>query len=302
MKNFRILSVMLAAAIATVACDKDNPTGGGETTDPIVDPNTCTVSFENIADLNIEKTTWVITGEKATEEQWYTMIDKMAAVQAKGEEFYGTIDVVMPDITEGPKIMYSLRIEEGDVHSDQSEYNYVIKSFSAPNMVIAGHYMLSGCQNMIKAHLPKIKRAYFYRSSNNPPLFLDERIAGLVHECRALKELDVSSVEYTANHFAFFSGLEEIHLPSATKLVGYLMGDQTFLSERENEIKIYLTTSENIISVDETTFSCMPKGTVIYVATEANKTFVEGELEKYYYYKSSEIKQSDNVTVELLTE
>ena len=231
------------------------------------------------------------------------MLDKMGQVQAKGEEFYGTIDVVMPDITECPKITYSLRIEEGDVHSEQSEYNYVIKSFSAPNMVIAGHYMLSGCQKMIKAYLPKIKRGYWwYRSSNNPPLFLEERIIGLVHECRALEELDVSSVEYTANHFAFFSGLEEIHLPSATKLEGYLMGDQTFLSERENEIKIYLTTSENIISVDESTFSCMPKGTVIYVATEANKTFVEGELEKYYYYKSSEIKQSEYVTVKLLTE
>ena len=30
MKKFRILSVMLAAAIATVACNKDNPTGGEE--------------------------------------------------------------------------------------------------------------------------------------------------------------------------------------------------------------------------------------------------------------------------------
>ena len=300
MKKFRILSVMLAAALVTVACDKDNPTGGGETTDPIVDPNTCTVSFENIADLDIEKTTWVITGEKATEEQWYEMLKKMGEVQAKGEEFYGTIDVVMPDITECPKIMCPLRIAEGDVPNNlDSEYNYVIKSFSAPNMVIAGYYMLSGCQNMIKAHLPKIKRAYYYRSSNNPPLYLDERIIGLVHECRALKELDVPSVEYTANHFAYFSGLEEIHLPSATKLEGYLMGDKTFLSERENEIKIYLTTSENIISVDTSAFSCMPKGTVIYVATEANKTFVDDVLEKHYYYKSSEIKQSDNVTVEL---
>ena len=28
MKNFRILSVMLAAALVTVACNKDNPTGG----------------------------------------------------------------------------------------------------------------------------------------------------------------------------------------------------------------------------------------------------------------------------------
>ena len=30
MKKFRILSVMLAAALVTVACDKDNPTGGGK--------------------------------------------------------------------------------------------------------------------------------------------------------------------------------------------------------------------------------------------------------------------------------
>ena len=109
------------------------------------------------------------------------MLKKMGEVQAKGEEFYGTIDVVMPDITECPKIMYPLRIAEGDVPNNyDSEYNYVIKSFSAPNMVVAGYYMLSGCQNMIKAHLPKIKRGYYYRSSNNPPLYLDESITGLI--------------------------------------------------------------------------------------------------------------------------
>ena len=298
MKKFRILSVMLAAAMVTVACNKDNPTGGGGNVTE--DPNTCTVSFENIADLDIEKTTWVITGESATEAQWYEMLKKMGQVQAKGAEFYGTIDVVMPDITECPKIMYPLRIAEGDVPNNyDSEYNYVIKSFSAPNMVIAGYYMLSGCQNMIKAHLPKIKRAYYYRSSNNPPLFLNESITGLVHECRALKELDVSSVEYISNHFAFFSGLEEIHLPSATKLEGYLMGDIASLSERK--IKIYLTTSENITTVDDVTFSLMPKGTVIYVATKENQTFIENKL-KDYNISGEAIKQSEYVTVELLTE
>ena len=236
--------------------------GGGENVTP--DTNTCTVSFENIADLDIEKTTWVITGESATEEQWYAMLEKMGEVQAKGEEFYGTIDVVMPDITECPKIMYPLRIESGD--------NNVIKSFSAPNMVIAGYYMLSTCKNMTKAYLPKIKRGY---DSQND---IRDYITGLVHECRALKELDVSSVEYTYNHFAYFSGLEEIHLPSATKLEGYLMGDIASLSERK--IKIYLTTSENITTVDDVTFSLMPKGTVIYVATKENQTFIERQSQR----------------------
>ena len=228
------------------------------------------------------------------------MLKKMGEVQAKGEEFYGTIDVVMPDITECPKIMYPLRIGEGDVPNNyDSEYNYVIKSFSAPNMVIAGYYMLSGCQNMIKAHLPKIKRAYYYRSSNNPPLLLNESITGLVHECRALKELDVSSVEYISNHFAFFSGLEEIHLPSATKLEGFIMGDKAFLSERK--IKIYLTTSENITTVADVAFSLVSKGTVIYVATKENQTFIENKL-KDYKISGESIKQSEYVTVKLLTE
>ena len=214
------------------------------------------------------------------------MLNKMGEVQAKGEEFYGTIDVVMPDITECPKISFPLRIAEGN--------NFVIKSFSAPNMVVAGYYMLSNCKNMTKAYLPKIKRGY---DSQND---IRDYITGLVNECRALKELDVSSVEYTANHFAYFSGLEEIHLPSATKLEGYFMGDKTFLSERK--IKIYLTTSEKITTVAYQVFSCMPEGTVVYVATEANKTFVEDVLEKNYYYGSVVVKQSDNVTVELLTE
>ena len=277
--------------------------GGGETTDPIVDPNTCTVSFENIAELDIEKTTWVITGESATEEQWYEMLKKMGEVQAKGEEFYGTIDVVMPDITECPKIMYPLRIGEGDVPNNyDSEYNYVIKSFSAPNMVIAGYYMLSGCQNMIKAHLPKIKRAYYYRSSNNPPLYLQESITGLVHECRALKELDVSSVEYAYNHFAYFSGLEEIHLPSTTKLEGNFMGNRGWLSGLEHNIKIYLTTTENITTLAAAVFAHMPEGTVVYVATEANKTFVENVLKNSNISGSSTFLQSAYVTVELLTE
>ena len=265
--------------------------GGGETTDPIVDPNTCTVSFENIADLDIEKTTWVITGEKATEEQWYTMLDKMGEVQAKGEEFYGTIDVVMPDITECPKIAYPLRIDGSD--------NNVIKSFSAPNMVIAGFYMLSGCQKMTKAHLPKIKKGHY---DSNGALTTGESITGLVHECSALKELDVSSVEYPANHFAFLSGLEEIHLPSATRFFGYLMGDKTFLSERENKIKIYLTTSEDITTVSYQVFSCMPKGTVVYVATEANKTFVENVLKNSNISGGDTLLQSAYVTVEILKE
>ena len=295
MKNFRILSVMLAAAIATVACNKDNPTGGGENVTP--DPNTCTVSFENIADLDIEKTTWVITGESATEEQWYAMLEKMGEVQAKGEEFYGTIDVVMPDIAECPKIMYSLRIAEGDVPNNyDSEYNYVIKSFSAPNMVVAGYYMLSGCQKMTKAYLPKIKRGY---DSQNA---IRDYIAGLVYECRALKELDVSSVEYAYNHFAYFSGLEEIHLPSTTKLEGNFMGNREWLSGLEHNIKIYLTTTENITRVSGTTFSHMTEGTVVYVATEANKTFVENVLKNSNISGGSTLLQSGYVTVELLTE
>ena len=227
------------------------------------------------------------------------MLKKMGEVQAKGEEFYGTIDVVMPDIIECPKIQYSLRIYEGGQRPVESGDNYVIKSFSAPNMVIAGYYMLSRCQNMTKAHLPKIKRGYTYRSSSDPAFSLQDYITGLVHECRALKELDVSSVEYTSNQFAYFSGLEEIHLPSATRLDGYLIGDTPWLSERK--IKIYLTTPENITTVSNGAFSHAPKGTVIYVATDANKTFVEDVLTRNNLYGSS-TKQSEYVTVELLTE
>ena len=222
---------------------------------------------------------------------------KTSLTWTKGEEFYGTIDVVMPDITECPKIMYPLRIAEGDVPNNyDSEYNYVIKSFSAPNMVVAGYYMLSGCQNMIKAHLPKIKRGY---DSQNA---IRDYIAGLVYECRALKELDVSSVEYAYNHFAYFSGLEEIHLPSTTKLEGNFMGNREWLSGLEHNIKIYLTTTENITRVSGTTFSHMTEGTVVYVATEANKTFVENVLKNSNISGGSTLLQSGYVTVELLTE
>ena len=224
------------------------------------------------------------------------MLNKMGQVQAKGKEFYGTIDVVMPDITECPKIMYPLRIDEDDVLDYDSEYNYVIKSFSAPNMVVAGYYMLSGCQKMIKAHLPKIKRGY---DSQND---IRDYITGLVHECRALEELDVSSVEYTANHFAFFSGLEEIHLPSTTRLEGNFMGDREWLSGLEHNIKIYLTTTENITRVSSVVFSHMPKGTVVYVATEANKTSVENVLKNSNISGGTTLLQSAYVTVELLTE
>ena len=295
MKNFRILSVILAAALVTVACDKDNTiSGGGENV--ISDPNTCTVSFENIADLDITKTTWVITGEKATEAQWHAMLDKMAEVQATGKEVYGTIDVVMPDITECPKIGYSLRIDRSSSTSSAAGDNNVIKAFSAPNMVVAGYYMLSACKNMTKAYLPKIKRGYDNQND------IRDYIIGLVHECRALKELDVSSVEYTANHFAYFSGLEEIHLPSVTKLQGNIMGNREWLSGLEHNIKIYLTTTENITTVSGEVFSHMPEGTVVYVATEANKNFVENVLKNSNISGSSILLQSGYVTVELLTE
>ena len=265
----------------------------GENVTP--DANTCTVSFENIADLDISKTTWVITGESATEEQWHAMLNKMGEVQAKGEEFYGTIDVVMPDITECPEIAYSLRIDRSSITSATGDNN-VIKSFSAPNMVVAGYYMLSTCKNMTKAYLPKIKRGY------DSQYAIRDYITGLVYECRALKELDVSSVECAYNHFAYFSGLEEIHLPSATKLEGNFMGNREWLSGLEHNIKIYLTTTENITRVSGTVFSHMPKGTVVYVATEANKTFVENVLKNSNISGGSTLLQSGYVTVELLTE
>ena len=216
------------------------------------------------------------------------MLNKMGEVQAKGEEFYGTIDVVMPDITECPKISFPLRIESGN--------NHVIKSFSAPNMITAGYYMLSTCKNMTKAYLPKIKRGYDAKSA------IQDYITGLVHECRALKELDVSSVEYTANHFAYFSGLEEIHLPSTTRLQGSFMGDRAWLNGLEHNIKIYLTTPEDITTLAAAVFAHMPEGTVVYVATEANKTFVENVLKNSNISGSSTFLQSAYVTVELLTE
>ena len=224
------------------------------------------------------------------------MLKKMGEVQAKGEEFYGTIDVVMPDITECPKISYSLRIDRSSSSSSAAGDNNVIKSFSAPNMVVAGYYMLSSCKNMTKAYLPKIKRGY---DSQNA---IRDYITGLVHECRALKELDVSSVEYAYNHFAYFSGLEEIHLPSTTKLEGNFMGNREWLSGLEHNIKIYLTTTENITRVSGTAFSHMTEGTVVYVATEANKTFVENVLKNSNISGSSTLLQSGYVTVELLTE
>ena len=223
------------------------------------------------------------------------MLEKMGEVQAMGEEFYGTIDVVMPDITECPKIAYPLIIDRSTSPSS-SAGNNVIKSFSAPNMVVAGYYMLSYCKNMTKAYLPKIKRGYDAQNA------IQEYITGLVYECRALKELDVSSVEYAYNHFAYFSGLEEIHLPSTTKLQGVFMGNRAWLSGLEHNIKIYLTTTENIIAVSGTVFSHMPEGTVVYVATEANKTFVENVLKNSNISGGSTLLQSAYVTVELLTE
>ena len=228
MKKFRILSVMLAAAIATVACNKDNPTGGGNVTE---DPNTCTVSFENIADLDITKTTWVITGE-ATLDSWLAMIRKMREVEAKGESAYGTISVIMPDVTVSPAMNHAFTTENG---GSPGEPNNVLVSFSGPKMLRIPGYMFANCQKLETVDLPF---AMFSWSQTTTGFNESDVMSNTFTDTPNLKEIDLPYATVLGNKFALNSGAEVIRLPRVIELQSReLFGGNDCLKE------IYFTTT-----------------------------------------------------------
>ena len=234
MKKFRILSVMLAAAIATVACNKDNPTGGGNVTE---DPNTCTVSFENIADLDITKTTWVITGE-ATLESWLEMIRKMREVEAKGESAYGTISVIMPDVIEAPAMNHAFTTENG---RGSGGPNNVLVSFSGPKMLRIPAYMFENCQKLETVDLPV---AMYSWTQTTTGFNESNLISHTFTDTPNLKEIDLPYATTIGRDFALNSGAEVIRLPRVIELQSFeLFGGNDCLKE------IYFTTTGNEFTV-----------------------------------------------------
>ena len=254
MKKFRILSVMLAAAIATVACNKDNPTGGGNVTE---DPNTCTVSFENIADLDITKTTWVITGE-ATLESWLAMIRKMREVEAKGESAYGTISVIMPDVTVSPAMNHAFTTENG---RSSGEPNNVLVSFSGPKMLRIPGYMFANCQKLETVDLPL---AMFSWSQTTTGFNESNIMSNTFADTPNLKEIDLPYATVLGYKFALNSGAEVIRLPRVIELQSReLFGGNDCLKE------IYFTTTGDTFTVGhDDAFSEIGAPLTIYYAND----------------------------------
>ena len=265
MKKFRILSVMLAAAIATVACDKDNPTGGGGNVTE--GPNTCTVSFENIADLDIEKTTWVITGE-ATLESWLVMIRKMREVEEKkGESAYGTISVIMPDVTVSPAMNHAFTTENG---GSPGEPNNVLVSFSAPKMLRISGYMFANCQKLETVDLPF---AMFSWSQTTSGFNESDVMSNTFTDTPNLKEIDLPYARVLGYQFALNSGAEVIRLPRVIELQSReSFGGNDCLKE------IYFTTTGNVFSVEQRNFSRIGAPLTIYYANDNTRRNITNEI------------------------
>ena len=246
---------MLAAAIATVACDKDNPTGGGGNVTE--DPNTCTVSFENIDDLDISKTTWVITGE-AKLESWLEMIRKMREVEEKkGESAYGTISVIMPDVIAAPAMNHAFTTENG---GSSSGPNNVLVSFSAPKMLRIPGYMFANCQKLETVDLPL---AMFSWSQTSTGFNESDVMSNTFADTPNLKEIDLPYATVLGNKFALNSGAEVIRLPRVIELQSReLFGGNDCLK------KLYLTTTGSTFSVTspERVFSKIDAPLTIYHA------------------------------------
>ena len=264
MKNVRILSVMLAAAIATVACDKDNPTGGENVTE---DPNTCTVSFENIADLDITKTTWVITGE-ATLDSWLAMIQKMREVEAIGESAYGTISVIMPDVTVSPAMNHAFTTENG---RGSGGPNNVLVSFSAPKMLRIPAYMFVNCQKLETVDLPF---AMFSWSQTTTGFNESDVMSNTFTDTPNLKEIDLPYATVLGYQFALNSGAEVIRLPRVIELQSReLFGGNDCLKE------LYLTTTGSKFSADFTgAFSKIGAPLTIYHADSPAGNYIRSSI------------------------
>ena len=254
---------MLAAAIATVACNKDNPTGGGNVTE---DPNTCTVSFENIADLDITKTTWVITGE-ATLESWLAMIRKMREVEAKGESAYGTISVIMPDVTVSPAMNHAFTTENGGSSGDP---NNVLVSFSAPKMLRIPGYMFANCQKLETVDLPF---AMFSWSQSTTGFNESDVMSNTFTDTPNLKEIDLPYATVLGSKFALNSGAEVIRLPRVIELQSReSFGGNDCLKE------IYFTTTGYEFSVEQRNFSKIGAPLTIYYANPNTRSKIESEI------------------------
>ena len=201
---------------------------GGNVTE---DPNTCTVSFENIADLDITKTTWVITGE-ATLESWLEMIRKMREVEAKGESAYGTISVIMPDVTVSPAMNHAFTTENG---GSSNGPNNVLVSFSAPKMLRIPGYMFANCLKLETVDLPV---AMFSWSQTTTGFSESNIMSNTFADTPNLKEIDLPYATVLGNKFALNSGAEVIRLPRVIELQSReLFGGNDCLKE------IYFTTT-----------------------------------------------------------
>ena len=234
----------------------DETTDPTDPTDPTVDPNTCTVSFENIDDLDIEKTTWVITGE-ATLESWLAMIQKMREVEKKGESAYGTISVIMPDVTVSPAMNHAFTTENG---GSSSGPNNVLVSFSAPKMLRIPGYMFANCQRLETVDLPL---AMFSWTQTTEGFNEANVMTNTFTDTPNLKEIDLPYATVLGYQFALNSGAEVIRLPRVIELQSRdLFGGNNCLK------KLYLTTTESKFSVTspEKVFSKIEAPLTIYHA------------------------------------
>ena len=185
------------------------------------------------------------------------MIQKMREVEEKGESAYGTISVIMPDVTVSPAMNHAFTTENG---SSSGGPNNVLVSFSGPRMLRIPSYMFANCQKLETVDLPFA----MYSWSQTTTGFNESNImSNTFADTPNLKEIDLPYATVIGHQFALNSGAEVIRLPRVIELQSRdLFGGNDCLKE------IYFTTTGNTFSLNEKAFSKIGAPLTIYYAND----------------------------------
>ena len=186
------------------------------------------------------------------------MIQKMREVEEKGESAYGTISVIMPDVTVSPAMNHAFTTENGRTSSGP---NNVLVSFSGPKMLRIPSYMFANCQKLETVDLPL---AMFSWSPTSTGFNESNVMSNTFADTPNLKEIDLPYATVLGNKFALNSGAEVIRLPRVIELQSReLFGGNDCLKE------IYFTTTGNTFNIgNKDAFSEIGAPLTIYYASD----------------------------------
>ena len=196
------------------------------------------------------------------------MIQKMREVEAKGESAYGTISVIMPDVTVSPAMNHAFTTENG---RGSGGPNNVLVSFSVPKMLRISAYMFVNCQKLETVDLPV---AMFSWGQTAESFYESNTMSNTFTDTPNLKEIDLPYATVLGYQFALNSGAEVIRLPRVIELQSReIFGGNDCLKE------LYLTTTGSKFSADfKGAFSKIGAPLTIYHADSPTGNYIRSSI------------------------